>query len=62
MSNTGFIKLTDADTEEKILVLLGNGGAIKAVSFGDGTTELYNSEGDMVAKVKENVDQLYREV
>lgn len=61
MSN-GFIKLTDADTNDKILVLMGTGGAIKAVSFDDGTTELYNTDGDMVAKVKENVDQLYRDL
>lgn len=58
MENPGFLKLTDADTNESILTLFGSGGVIKVVSFGDGTTELYNAEGNMIAKVKENTDKI----
>lgn len=62
MSN-GFAKLTDADTDKQILVLMGNGGGIKAVRFDeDSTTEIYNGDGEMVAKVKETVDQIAKNV
>lgn len=54
-----FIKLTSAENGNAVVVFFGTGGAIKAERFSDdNTTELYNSEGNCVAKVKEDINDL----
>lgn len=54
-----FIQLTSAENGNAVVVFFGTGGAIKAERFtDDSTTELYNSEGNCVAKVKEDLQQL----
>lgn len=54
-----FIQLTCAESGNVTVVFFGTGGVIKAERFDDdNTTELYNSEGTCVAKVKENVSDL----
>lgn len=53
-----FIQLTNAENGNLVVVFFGTGGAIKAERFEDQTTELYNSEGNCVAKVKEDLNDL----
>jgi hypothetical protein len=54
-----FIQLTSAENGNLVVVFFGTGGAIKAERFtDDNTTELYNAEGNCVAKVKEDIQQL----
>lgn len=53
-----FLKLTNADNNDVLSVFFGTGGVIKVEQFSDNTTELYNSEGNLVAKVKETVQEL----
>jgi hypothetical protein len=55
MSKSGFVALTDADSNEPVLLYFGNGGVIKALAFADQTVELYNITGEMVCKVKEDI-------
>lgn len=56
------LKVTELDEngkEKQGLVFFGTGGAIKATRFDeDNTTELYNAEGNMVAKVREDISTL----
>lgn len=54
MTKSGFVPLTDADTNQPVLLYFGNGGIIKALAFPDQTVELYNITGEMVCKVKED--------
>lgn len=54
-----FVTLTCADSGDRLLVFFGTGGVIKAETFSDNnTTELYNAEGNCIAKVKEDIGQL----
>lgn len=54
-----FIQLTSSETGNAVVVFFGTGGAIKAERFSDdNTTELYNAEGNCVAKVKEDLSDL----
>lgn len=53
-----FITLTCAESGDRLLVFFGTGGVIKAETFSDSTTELYNAEGNCIAKVKEDIGQL----
>lgn len=53
-----FIQLTNAEGGGYLVVFFGSGGVIKAERFEDNTTELYNSEGNCVAKVKEDLNEL----
>lgn len=54
-----FIQATCADTGNSLILFFGTGGAIKAERFSDdNTTELYNAEGNCVAKVKEDISDL----
>jgi hypothetical protein len=61
-----FAKLTqveDTGTQRESLVFFGEGGVIKAVRFSeDNTTELYNQEGNMVAKVTEDLNAIQLQV
>ncbi len=57
-----FIQLTDFDTNEQLLIFFGTGGVIKVQTFDDKSTELYNEAGNMVAKVKEDVNIIQRKM
>lgn len=54
-----FVKLTENDGSVSI-ILFGEGSVIKAKTFDDGDTVLYDKDGGEIATVKETVEQIQR--